>query len=51
MIQLLILGYKSKYANSSAFLSGAVVNNKIYVFGGTAIGATGGLNVWEYDPA
>ena len=32
------------------YFAGAVVNNKIYVIGGTPDGATGVLNVWEYDP-
>ena len=33
------------------YFAGAVVNDKIYVIGGTPDGATGVLNVWEYDPA
>lgn len=38
---------------ASAFLSCAVVNNKIYVFEGVPdwSGTTGGLKVWEYDPS
>jgi hypothetical protein len=33
------------------FFAGAVVNDKIYVIGGIADWITGGLEVWEYDPA
>jgi len=44
---------KSPMPVASAFLSCAVVNNKIYVFEGVPdwSGTTGGLKVWEYDPA
>jgi len=44
---------KSPMPVASAFLSCAVVNNKIYVFEGVEnwSGTTGGLKVWEYDPA
>jgi N-acetylneuraminic acid mutarotase len=33
------------------WFAGAVVNNKIYVIGGTTDWASGGLELWEYDPA
>ena len=36
---------------NSVFFAGASVNGKIYVMSGTSDWATGGLNVWEYDPA
>lgn len=34
-----------------SWFTGAVFNNKIYVFGGTPDWSTGGSEVWEYDPA
>ena len=34
----------------SCMFAGAVVNSKIYVIGGTSDWATGGNEIWEYDP-